>query len=247
MSFPLTKSHFLAGLQCPKRLWLAVCKPEYACLNSRTQQREQAENQNFRAIAQRSFQGIAISGDLRSALDQTQRLLEQGQSCLFEAAFIFDDIFLRAHILQRRQDQSWRLLEAKPTAEIREEYLADLALQSYVLNGAGIEVAEIGLMLFEPKIGAGESPETLRFRPTDVTQSVQIWQNQIPDYLSQFRQFLTQPEPPPAPMGNHCDFPHLCPFKTHCQGDGINLVVNNNSADFSSSLQEAITSDGAQR
>jgi hypothetical protein len=128
MSFPLTKSHFLAGLQCPKRLWLAVCKPEYACPNSPTRQGEQAENQKFRAIAQRSFQGIAVSGDLRSALEQTQRLLEQRQPCLFEAAFIFDDIFLRAHILQRRRDQSWRLLEAKPTAELREEYLADLAL-----------------------------------------------------------------------------------------------------------------------
>lgn len=57
MSFPLTKSHFLAGLQRPKRLWLAVCKPEYVCLNSLTQQREQAENQKFKTIAQRSFPG----------------------------------------------------------------------------------------------------------------------------------------------------------------------------------------------
>jgi hypothetical protein len=218
MSFPLTKSHFLAGLQCPKHLWLAVCKPEYACPISLTQQWEQEEEQRFRTMAQGRFRGIAIGGALHSALEQTQTLLREGQTCLFDAAFIFDDIFFRAHILRRRPDQGWQLWEAKPTPKIQKEHLAALALQTYVLNGAGIEVTEMGLILGNPQTTA---PKKDRLTLTDATQSVQMWQSQIPDYLSQFRQFLTQSAPPSIPMGDHCDYPHLCPFKAHCQGDGI--------------------------
>jgi hypothetical protein len=205
----ITKSNFMSGLQCPKRLWFE--KSNVANL-SETQQRIIEQGQEVGVFARQYFSdGILIQGRTMEALQATQQVMQTGASCLFEAAFLAEHLLIRCDVLRRVGDE-WELIEVKSSSQVKPEYLWDVAFQKYVLQNAGVAIAKTQLMhintqdCFYPDLSNF-------FRLQDITAEVDQLISEIPDKI---RVLVALSEEPVIAIGRHCSMPYACPFKVTC-------------------------------
>ena len=90
MSYGLSKTKILHGLQCPKRLWLEVHQPELAHYSEASTQIIQAGNEAHYAYRELIPDGILVEhvDDLEAALEQTRLILNKAADApILEAAF----------------------------------------------------------------------------------------------------------------------------------------------------------------
>ncbi len=153
MSRYLTKSRYLLGLNCPTKLYYSG-KPEYPDKNE--------DNDFLEALAEGGYQvgalakcyyptGIEIeSRDYDASVRETFNLLKRPSVVLFEAAFMWQNLFIRADIIEKK-DRVINLFEVKAksfggndssemlTTEnyingVWLDYLYDVAYQKYVIS-----------------------------------------------------------------------------------------------------------------
>src|SRR5215472_14945561 len=113
----LSKSRFVAGLQCHRLLWWKVHEPGAVELQpDKVLQDRFDQGAQVGALARERFAGGTLIDaphhefDTRVAL--TERALESGAPTIFEASFFADDTFVAADVLTR-VDGEWHLIEAK--------------------------------------------------------------------------------------------------------------------------------------
>ena len=139
----LSKSLFLRGLQCPKSLYLYKTQPDLWDPVSQAQEAIFRAGTSVGITAQGLFPGgMVIPHDglsLDGQLKLTQAEIATGTPVLYEPAFQFDKVFVKADIL-RKAGEEWDLYEVKGSTGIKEVYLNDIALQYYVLKNAGLRV-----------------------------------------------------------------------------------------------------------
>ena len=96
----LTKSKYLSGLQCHKRLWYEKNHPERASATSKALQMTFNQGKEVGERARDLFpKGILIStiNPVKSA-EQTQIAIRDGASCIFEASFVFESTSSLSHL-----------------------------------------------------------------------------------------------------------------------------------------------------
>lgn len=221
----LTKSKYLSGLQCHKRLWYEKNYPDRAADTSISQQRIFDQSKKVGILARDYFsEGVLINTtDPANAIEQTKAAIERGDVCIFEAAFIFNDVLVRCDILQKDAD-SWRVVEVKASTvkawlrtskKEKEKYLNDLAIQKYVLTGHGLSVSKTQLMLINSEECVYPDLSNL-FMTKDVTDRVDQLMEDVHNNVETFKTVLNGDVEPDVLIGKHCDKPYSCPFKAHC-------------------------------
>jgi len=151
----LSKSRFKLGLECPNKLFY-VGKKEYA--------NKKVDDPFLEALAQGGFQveefarmhypeGVLIEGqdwDYEFLWNRTQKLLEQENIIIYEAAFLIDGLFIRTDIIVKKGN-SIELIEVKAKSYDPSDnnifvgkrgglisswkpYLFDIAFQKYVMQ-----------------------------------------------------------------------------------------------------------------
>lgn len=219
MTAYLSKSLYLSGLQCHKRLWLEVNTPTDKPALSAPQQRIVEQGTEVGQLARQFFpQGVLIDAShlqVEQAIAQTQAALEVGATTLFEAAFRYDNILIRCDVLRQLGHQEWELIEVKSATEVKDEHLDDLAIQKYVLTGCGFSIRQSTLMHINNQDCCFPNLSNL-FVLQDVTAPVNARQTSISLLLEALRLVLQQPSIPAIPIGQHCQNPYPCPFKSEC-------------------------------
>jgi len=134
----LSKSRFVTGLQCLKRLYLEVHQPELAGELDEQSMAVIEQGQEVGRWAQKAFPGgvLVEAGheELDKALRQTDEAMANKQnSAIFEAAFTHDNILAGVDILQRLPRNRWRLIGVKSSTSVKNYYLYDLAIQRFIL------------------------------------------------------------------------------------------------------------------
>ena len=216
MSFPMTKTDFLAGLQCPKRLWLSIRLPELATPLTLAQKQRRKQGTEIGVYARQSFpDGQLLTGSLPEILEKTQQFVTAGASCLFEAAFIFDDILVRCDILRRSSTGNWDIIEVKSSTKVKDEHIPDLALQKYVLSGLGLTIENTWILAVNPLANNWDDLGQ-RFHLHNVSTAVERWSENLEETLGYFREILNQCIEPDILVGRHCHQPEICSFKAHC-------------------------------
>jgi hypothetical protein len=153
----LTKSRYKLGLECPNKLYYTK-KDEYA---------NQKQNDPFlQALASGGFQveelaklhypdGVLIedkksdgSYDYSTKIEETNKLLKRENVVIFEAAFQFNNLFIRVDILEKKGNQinlievkskSFKKGDSKKDVKYNKDwkfYLFDVAFQKYVIEKA---------------------------------------------------------------------------------------------------------------
>lgn len=212
----LTKSRYLSGLQCHKRLWYEENHPDRAADTSISQRRIFDQSKKVGILARSCFpEGVLINTtDPANAVEQTKVAIEHGDAYIFEAAFIFNDVLVRCDILQKDAN-SWRIIEVKASTKVKEDHLHDLAIQKYVLTGHGLSISETRLMFINNKDCVYPDMSNL-FTLEDVTDQVDQLMEDVHSNVETFKTVLNRDVEPDVLIGEHCDKPYPCPFKAHC-------------------------------
>ena len=221
LAITISKSRYMAGVQCLKRLYLLVHQPELGNGKTAADFALMDQGRQVGKLAQGLFPGgIEVrTGDPQEAIRVTQDLIENPDvPAIFEAAFEQDRVFVRVDILHRRRDGRWRLIEVKSSASMKDEHSQDVAIQYRVGTKCGLDVASCHLATVNRQytFPGGDIDPWRFFRIRNVTRRVQNLQPTLVFQLrSEFR-VLAMSEAPDLPTGKHCSTPMLCEFYDQC-------------------------------
>jgi predicted RecB family nuclease len=217
----ITKSGFMAGTQCFKRLYLSVHEPELAAQPDESDQAIIDQGLEVGLLARQMFPGgVAVeSRDREQAIRQTRELIANREvPAIFEGAFEHRDVFVRVDLLQRRPNNRWRLIEVKSTTDVKDHHVDDVAIQHRVVTRSGVDVAASCLahVSREYVYQGGRIDAHHFFKVRNLTRQVERLQPEITVQLrSEFR-VLAMLEAPNIPAGRQCSDPFTCEFFDHC-------------------------------
>src|SRR5208337_1966120 len=189
----LTKSKFVAGVQCLKRLYLSVHQPELAAQPDESSQSIIDQGQEVGLLAREMCPGgvTVESRNREEAIRATRELIGNPEiPAIFEGACEHQNAFVRVDILQRRPDQRWRLIEVKSTTDVKDHHLEDVAIQHRVVTRSGVDLAASCLAHVNREyVFEGGSIDVHRFfRIRNLTRQVERSQPEITNQLrSEFR------------------------------------------------------------
>ena len=137
MTTRLSKSRYLSGLQCPKRLYLEIHARELATpFDEGTQAVLDAGTRVGELARERYPGGVLVEVEyfkVEEGLARTAAILaDPTVATLYEGFIQFEDVLVRPDILVRTRGNRWRLIEVKSTSQVKEGHLDDLAIQAYV-------------------------------------------------------------------------------------------------------------------
>jgi len=219
----LSKSRFLAGLQCHLRLWYQCYDPELASKVSPAQQALFQAGQDVGRLATRLYpEGVLIEEDHlhhEEAIQSTLGAMEDKKiQAIFEGAFLFDGVRVRVDILERLEDEKWNLIEVKSAASVKEVYLSDVGIQYHVLRGSGLDIGRAGILHLNTQyVYDGRQLELgSLFTVSDLTEQVISLQKGIPSLLDGLKAMLKAETPPEIIPSRLCKSPYDCEFWAHC-------------------------------
>lgn len=219
----LSKSRFLAGLQCPLRLWHECYNLDLASQVSPAQQAVFDTGHEVGRLATRLYPGgILIEEDYLHHEEAVQTTLKAMKSpnvrAIYEAGFINDGVRIRVDILERLDHGKWNLIEVKSSTSEKDVHLPDVAVQYHVLEGSGLDIEQVILIHVNNRyVYDGENLDLGQlFSRSDMTRKALIYRNQIPSLLAGYKDMLAKPEQPEIRPGRHCKNPYECEFLEHC-------------------------------
>ena len=219
----LSKSTYLHGKQCHLRLWHHFHSPELAAPASEALQFIFDTGHQVGELAcQRHPGGHLIAHDhehVSEALDETRQAIAAGTApALFEAAFEHQRVLVRADVLERLPDGGWRLVEVKSSTKLSEVYVQDVAVQLWVLRGAGLDVRDAAVLTLNNGYvydGVRLDVDAL-FKLHPVLEAATELLPAIGGEAAAMHTMLAASEAPAVEPGEHCFKPYGCPYYAHC-------------------------------
>ncbi len=220
MSRGLSKSKLMSFLQCPKKLWLEVHRPELAEPDPEAEARF-ADGHEVGEIARRLYDdgaGVLIEydKDMTVPLAHTAEALGQKSTApIFEATVERDGLLVRGDILLRG-DAATRLVEVKASTSVKPEHLDDCAIQSWVFETSPARPHSVALAHINNQfVYQGDDNYKGLLVEKDVTAETAPKSAHVPVALEAAKKILAGAEPD-ATIGTRCWTPYDCPFQRHC-------------------------------
>jgi hypothetical protein len=218
----ISKSKFVAGLQCLKRLYWQVHEPELAAEPDASDEAEMEQGGEVGLLARQLFPGgeeISGNSGIEQAIRTTRELIaNQEVPAIFEAAFENGGVLVRVDILHRRKDGRWRLIEVKSTTDLKDQHLEDVAIQSRVVSRSGVDLASSCLAHVNRNyVFDGGAIDPWRFfRIKNLSRRVENLQPKLTFQLRAELTILSLPHAPDIAPGRHCTHPVTCEFYDRC-------------------------------
>ena len=216
----ISKSKYIAGLQCSKLLWYYYNAREQIPPYDEATQAIFDQGHQVGELAQSLFPGgVEIGGshtEFEEALRRTSEALSLRKP-LFEPAFRFGNAYARADILSPAGKDRWDIFEVKSATEVKDVYIHDMALQKYTYAGAGLDIRKCFLMYIDnayERLGEVE-PERL-FARADVTGRVDALLPNVGDNLRKMLDVIRREKVPDISIGPWCSDPYDCPLISIC-------------------------------
>jgi Domain of unknown function(DUF2779) len=218
----ISKSKFVAGVQCLKRLYLQVHEPGLAAGPDASDQAIMEQGREVGLLARQMFPGgveVDGSGGLDEAIRITRELMANTEvPAIFEGTFENGGVLVRVDILQRRRDGRWRLLEVKSTTDLKEHHLDDVAIQARVVSRSGLDLAASCLMHVNRNYvfqGGTIDPRQF-FKIRNLTRRIARLDPKLTFQLRAEFTVLNMTKAPDLPTGRHCTDPVTCEFFERC-------------------------------
>jgi predicted RecB family nuclease len=221
VSIRLSKSKFVTGVQCLKRLYLQVHEPELAAEPDAAAEAIIQQGHEVGMLARQMFPGgteVTSEAGLGEAIRTTRELIANPEvPAIFEAVFEHQDVLVKADILHRRRDGRWRLIEVKSTSELKDHHVEDVGIQYRVASRSGMSLASASLAHVNRNyVRDGAIDPKQFFKIRNLTRRVQQLQPKLTFQLRSEFTILSKPEPPEIAPGRHCTDPVTCEFYNRC-------------------------------
>lgn len=224
----LTKTRFLSGCQCPLRLWFDVHRRDLATPPDAAQRaRFRAGTAVGRLARERYPGGVLVSHSprqRRAAIERTNALMaDESVPAIFEAAIEHAGAMTRVDVLARAAGGAWDLVEVKSGTRVKEPHDLDVAVQYWILRGAGLQVSRAGVLVLNRDYvypgGALDLGELFRFE--ELTETCEEHFEEIGEKVAELVEVQERGDPPDIPIGEHCFTPYECPYYAHCSRDVV--------------------------
>jgi len=222
----LSKSRFIAGLQCPLRLWYQCYHSELATKPPPGQQALFDTGHEVGRLATSLYtNGIRIQESYRhhvKAEESTRNAMSNTNvAAIYEAAFTYNRIRIRVDILERKDATSWNLIEVKSSTSVKDVYKPDLGIQYYILKGLGMEISGAGILhINNAYVYDGNQLDLNQlFYFSDLTEENVNRQQEIISQIKKLQNILSWETPPDIHPSKHCMNPYQCEFWEYCTSD----------------------------
>src|SRR5947209_1822460 len=213
----LSKSRYLAGLQCHKQLWWRVHEPDApelvpdVALRNRFAQGAEVDQR---------ARGYVPGGELidlpfyeyDNKVAATRDAIRHDPPVLYQPWFLADETYAGVDILTRGP-RGYDVIEVKAANRLKPEHIPDVAVQVHVLRRSGLAVERAEVMHLNPECRYPDLSNL--FIREDVTALVEGALIGVPDELAAQRAMLAGALPD-VPIGEHCTRPYDCPFIERC-------------------------------
>ena len=219
----LSKSKYIKGLQCEKRLWLDKHQRDLRDEPSDAQKALFAQGSSVGELAQNLFPGgkdatpdFSRPDGIAIGLQQTKQWIEEGAEVIYEAAVSAGGIYAAMDILVKEAG-GWRAIEVKSSTSVKAYHINDTAVQYYAFRQAGIHLVDIEVMYINNQYKRqGELDLKQLFARQSVLDEILPLQAGIPDRIEAFSNMLRQSSAPEVEIGPQCSDPFPCDFIGHC-------------------------------
>ena len=217
----LSKSTFVYGCQCPKRLYLHKFRPELRNPEDDSQQAIFTSGTNVGLLAQELFPGGVNaeppdSFSYHLSVAKTKQLIEEGAEVIYEASFLYERELCSIDILAKK-DEKWFAFEVKSTTGLKPQHLVDAAFQYYVITKSGIELEDIFIVHLNNKyVRRGEINVQELFTKESIHQQVKEQQEFIETKIEELKKVVAGKIEPIVEVGKQCDNPYPCDFTDYC-------------------------------
>jgi hypothetical protein len=216
----ISKSRYMAGLQCPRLLWHYFNQPDiFPPIDAATQAIFDRGVQ-VGALAKQLFpKGLEIGAGVikKDAVDELSRAAVSRRLPMFEAGFVAGCAYARADVLVPVGRDQWDIVEVKSTTKTKAEHVSDLALQRHVCEGVGLGIRRCFVMhLNSAYARRGEIAPSELFTKTDVTGDVDDVVGDVGSELKTMVRIIGQQRAPNMEIGLHCSDPYECPLRATC-------------------------------
>jgi hypothetical protein len=209
----------MAGLQCPKRLYLSVHPPELFDEKGIGSSLPIINGNAVGNIACQLYPGVMVEyvNGFPVAVTETKRLIADDTiTRIHEATFSYDNVLVRVDLLER-SDSGWIITEVKGSTSVKPHYISDAAIQAWVLQGCGLKLASVKLMYVNSAfIYQGDDDYQGLLHVEDVSEEVFESLSSIGDKKVSLMKMLTE-DMPDIEMGEQCRSPFDCEFISTCQ------------------------------
>ncbi|MGC9164040.1 MAG: DUF2779 domain-containing protein, partial [Thiomonas sp.] len=218
----LSKSKLMAFRQCPRRLWLEVHAPERKQDSAQTQSSYRA-GLSVGDIARRLYdpqqQGTLIDLDtlgFPAVFDATAQAMRQRWP-IFEAAFSAGGGLALADVLLPVGDCAWRMIEVKSSTSVKDPQREDLAVQSYIVSQAGVQLAGTAIAHIDASwVYPGGGDYTGLLTEVDLTDEMRERMCEVPQWINQAQAVVDAAQMPCVKTGAQCNDPYPCGFYAYC-------------------------------
>ena len=219
----LTTSRYTAGLQCLRRLWLNVHdttvwdEPESGLSGG--------IGPEMARMAYSLYPGGVVVQEKPSehaaAVARTAALMaDRSVPAIFQAAFEHEGVRIRVDVLERRARGDWGMYQVKSSGEVKDHHYDDVAVQIYVLRGAGIRLTTAAILHVNKNYvrGPKEISWPKLFSRVDVRTEAMQRLDGIETRLKKQRVCLSRRQAPAVEPEAHCHSPFPCEHWDRCTG-----------------------------
>jgi len=221
----LSKSKILAYRQCPRRLWLELHRPELK--DDSAAEAVFAIGNEVGGVARQVYdengEGVFLDLDeigFAQSFARSRELLAEGRIPVFEAGLETDGALAFADVMlpEGGYDSSrWHMIEVKASTSVKDYQRDDIALQAWVAESAGVELASISLAHVNNSFvypGGGDYRGLLT--EVDFTDEAKSRRSEVEEWLAGAQTVAALTEEPDIAVGDHCGNPYRCSFCAHC-------------------------------
>ncbi|MCX6994073.1 MAG: DUF2779 domain-containing protein [Kiritimatiellaeota bacterium] len=214
----ITKTNYMAGLQCSKLLWTRVHRPKDLVTEGDDVPSAIERGQEVGIQAQSLFPGgIAIDTALRLSdrITATRKAL-LSRKPIYEAAIAFTDFYAQIDILVPVRG-GWDIVEVKSTTDIEDHFIQDVAFQKYVCDKSGLPIHHTHIAtLNQEYVKRGPIRIKKLFCIHHVSNEVKANLRTIPTDVVRIRKIIAAAKCPKIPIGPQCSTPVGCPLMDAC-------------------------------
>jgi len=218
----LSKSTYMRGCQCVKSLWLHRHAPALRDEISEQQAGIFNSGTSVGELARDLFPGGVDASpttayEYQHSVMDTARYIAEGHTVIYEAAFQYNGILAALDILVKKGGK-WYGYEVKSSTAVKPQFIDDVALQYFVIHGAGIQLEDIFLVHVNNEYVRNGSLELdALFHRVSLKSAILPKQEEVKKKSAALKQVLAGSEMPLVEPGKHCSKPYPCDFMGYCR------------------------------
>lgn len=219
----LSKTSFLAGLQCHKSLWYYKHRKDLRPKVTPELQAIFDRGHEFGRLAQGIFPGgvdcsPAEYWNWAPSIEKTKMIIESGSNTtLYEAAFQEEGVLAAVDILHNAPNGEWHAFEVKSTTGVKEIHIPDVAVQLWVMRKSGLDVKDYSVLFINNEYTRQGHLDVQELCATEsVFDLAMEMQDEIEDKVAELKLVAKSKEEPTVEIGPHCGDPYECQFVHHC-------------------------------